>query len=90
MILVNLSSIRDGFPYDKTCVLSPGAHPFIKRDSFVFYKNARIELESHVLKLVGQGFFAAHQPVSAAILQAVKDGLYQSPFTKREFKRFSF
>ena len=89
-MLVNLSSIRDGLPYDQTCVLPAGAHPFIKRDSFVFYRNARIEQASHVVQLVDSGLFTAHQPVSAALLQAVKDGLYQSPFTKREFKQFKF
>lgn len=90
VILVNLSSIRDGLPYDQTCVLPAGAHPFIKRDSFVFYKNARIEQETHVVQLVDRGVFGAHQPVSAAVLQTVKNGLYQSPFTKREFKQFKF
>ncbi|MBX9903619.1 MAG: hypothetical protein K2Y31_04630 [Burkholderiales bacterium] len=90
VILVNLSSIRDGLPYDTTCVLAAGAHPFIKRDSFVFYRNARIEQASHVVKLVERGVFSAHQPVSAEVLQVVKAGLYQSPFTKREFKQFRF
>lgn len=88
VILVNLSSIRDGLSYDKTCVLPAGVHPFIKRDSFVFYRNARIEQAGHVVQLVERGVFSAHQPVSAAVLEAVKAGLYQSPFTKREFKQF--
>lgn len=90
VILVNLSSIKDGLPYDRTCVLPAGTHPFIKRDSFVFYRNARIEPAAHVVQLVERKVFVAHQSVSAEVLQAVIDGLYQSPFTKREFKRFAF
>lgn len=90
VILVNLSSIRDGLPYDQTCVPQAGTHPFIKRDSFVSYRNARIELASHVAQLVERGVFVAHQPVSEVVLRVVKAGLYQSPFTKREFKQFKF
>lgn len=90
VILVNLSSIKYGLPFDQTCVLSAGAHPFIKHDSFVFYRNARIEQAAHVERLIAQGVFIAHYPVSDNVLRAVIAGLYQSPFTKREFKRFSF
>ncbi len=90
VVLVNLSSIRDGLSYDETCVLRAGAHPFLKHDSFVVYRYARIEPAAHVERLITQGVFSANHPVSDDVLRAVIAGLYQSPFTKREFKRFSF
>ena len=89
-MLVNLSSVREGVPYDTTCVLDAGEHEFIRHPSFVFYRNARIEPESHVLQLVEQGLFKPHVAVSAEVLQRIKSGLFASPHTKREFKRFKF
>lgn len=90
VVLVNLSSVREGVPHDATCVLEPGEHPFVSRRSFVFYRNARIEQESHVLQLTQNGLFKPHDPMSAGVLQKIKAGLYESPHTKREFKRIRF
>ena len=90
VVLVNLSSVREGVPYDATCVLDAGEHEFVRHPSFVFYRNARIEPESHVLRLVEQGLFKPHVAVSAEVLQRIKSGLFASPHTKREFKRFKF
>ena len=90
VVLVNLSSVREGVPHDTTCVLEPGLHLFVSRRSFVFYRNARIEQEGHVLQLTQQGLFKPHDPVSAGVLRRVKSGLFDSPHTKREFKRLSF
>jgi len=90
VLLVNLSSVREGVPYDATCVLNAGDHEFIRHPSFVFYRNARIEPESHVVRLVQQGVFKPHVAVSVEVLQRIKVGLFASPHTKREFKRFRF
>lgn len=90
VLLVNLSSVREGVPYDATCVLDPGEHAFVRRQSFVFYRNARIEQESHILRLMDQGLFKPHVAVSDEVFQRIKAGLSDSPHTKREFKRFKF
>ena len=87
VVLVNLSSVRMDVPYDATCLLAPGDHPFVTRTSFVYYRNARIEPESHVLQLTQLGLFKSHEPMPADVLLRIKAGLYQSPHTKREFKR---
>jgi len=90
VVLVNLSSLREGVPHDATCVLEPGEHAFVTRKSFVFYRNARIEQENHVLQLVRQGVFKPHEPMPTAVLRRIKAGLFASPHTKREFKRMRF
>lgn len=87
VLLVNLSSVREGVPFDDTCVLDTGVHPFVRHRSFVFYRHVRIEHESHVLRLVEQGLFKPHEPMPADTLQQIKAGLYASAHTKREFKR---
>ena len=90
VLLVNLSSVREGVPHDATCVLEAGAHVFVQQRSFVFYRYARIEQGAHILRLVDQGVFRPHEPMSSEILQKIKAGLFDSPHTKREFKRFKF
>ena len=90
VLLVNLSSVREDIPYDATCVLEPGAHAFVQQQSFVFYRYARIEQGAHILRLAEQGVFKPHEPMSAETLQEINAGLYDSPHTKREFKRMRF
>lgn len=87
VLLVNLSSVRAGVPYDATCVLGAGEHEFVRHPSFVFYRNARIETVNHVLRLVEQGRFKPQVAMPAEVLQRIKSGLFASPHTKREFKR---
>jgi hypothetical protein len=88
VLLVNLSSVRADTPYDNTCVLEPGTHVFVQHRSFIYYRYARIEPEAHILRLVGQGVFKPHEPVSAETLRTIRAGLFDSPHTKREFKRY--
>jgi hypothetical protein len=87
VLLVNVSSIREGSHHDPTCVLEPGSHPFVKRVSFVAYRYARVEFVPHVMRLVEQGLFKPHDPMPPEILARILDGLRRSPFTKREFKQ---
>lgn len=89
VVLVSVSTVREGAHHDATCVLDPGCHPFVKRASYVAYKYARIETLAHVTKLVEQGLFKPEDPMPSHILTAIQDGLRRSPFTKREFKQFS-
>jgi hypothetical protein len=87
--LVSLTSVPKeiGVVYDQTCVLAAGCHPSIRHDSFVYYKRTRIEQVRHILSLVEQGVYVPGEPVSAQLLTQVRQGLLNSPFTSREFKR---
>lgn len=87
VVLVNVSTVRDGKDHDPTCILDTGSHPFVKERSFVVYRSARIEPLPHVIKLVKQGFFRPHQALEEALLARIRKGLVASPFAKREFKQ---
>lgn len=50
VLMVSLSSIKQGLPYDASCILYPGDHPFVKKESFVVYQKARIEEADKVLR----------------------------------------
>ena len=60
VVLVNVSTVRQGGKHDDTCVLGAGCHPFVKQDSYVVYRSARIERVQHVQRLVQQGLFKSH------------------------------
>ena len=46
-----ICTIRNG-PYDKTCIVERGEHKFIVADSYVAYRDARIDIAIHLEKLV--------------------------------------
>ena len=87
LALVNFSSVpKPPAPFDNTCVLAAGCHPFVQHDSYVYYRHTRIEQERDVLQRLAQGVYIPHEPVTAAVLARIRAGLLQSPFTRREFK----
>lgn len=88
VVLVNLTTARKGAELDDTCLLEPGSHPFVKQQSFVLYRAARVEQKARLEQLIKQGLFKPHQPLDPGVLAVVKAGLKASPFTKREFKQF--
>lgn len=85
IVLVNVSTVRPGIPHDTTCLLAAGCHPFVRRESFIAYRHARIEPVAHVVEMVKRGLFEPQDPVPTELLTAIKAGLHKSPFTKREF-----
>jgi hypothetical protein len=87
IVLVNLSSVpAEGMWFDNTCVLKAGSHPSIIRDSYVYYKHARIEQVRDVMQRIEMGVYTPGEAINAQLLQQIKAGLLLSPFTKREFK----
>jgi hypothetical protein len=86
VVFVNVSTARQGVRHDETCLLSAGCHLFVKQDSYVVYRSARIERVSHVQRLVQQGVFKPHTPFEEGLLAVIKVGLRSSPFATREFK----
>jgi hypothetical protein len=87
IVLVNLSSVPAEGMFDNTCVLKAGSHPSIIRDSYVFYRHARIEQVRDVIQRIEAGVYSPGEAIPEHLLQQIKAGLLQSPFTKREFKR---
>lgn len=87
IVLVNLSSVPAVGMFDNTCVLKAGSHPSIIRDSYVFYRHARIEQVRDVIQRIEAGVYSPGEAMPEQLLQQIKAGLLQSPFTKREFKQ---
>ena len=84
-VLVNLSSIREA-PYDDTCILEPGSHPFITQRSYVAYRHARVDRAESLLQKIDASLFTPHEPLDNELLKRVQNGLHASPQTRRFLK----
>lgn len=88
VLMVSLSSIKNGIPYDTSCVLSVGDHPFVKKDSFVLYRFARIEEADKVLRGVKAGKLIPLDSMRADVFLRVCNGLKNSKETPEKIKNF--
>jgi hypothetical protein len=83
VISVPVCTIRNPDRIDESCIINPGEHPFIKEQSFIEYRNARVDPIGHLLERVRERTFILQQPASLDLLQKIKGGLGISKFVKR-------
>lgn len=88
VLLVSISSVREGVPHDATCILHPGDHPFVKRASFVVYQRARIETADKLLRGVKSGELVPQDPMESGVFARVFMGLEESRLTPPRVLRF--
>jgi hypothetical protein len=88
ILLVSFSTIRDERFYDDTCIVEPGEHPFIKNRSYIEYRKARIEKESHVIKCSEATYWFPHEPVSDELFKRICNGILDSPHTPKRIKDY--
>lgn len=85
-VLVSFSTIRQG-PYDVTCVVQPGVHPFIREPSFVAYRHTRMETSAVLAQRADAGVYIPREPASDELRRDLIAGLYASPLTPRYLKK---
>lgn len=90
VLLVNISSIKDGIRYDDTCVLTPSdcPHPFVCRPSYVYYREACIKVAGDISQKVEIGEFQTDAPIPEEAFSRVCDGFHQSRFVTPKVRRF--
>jgi hypothetical protein len=88
VVLVNITSVRPGVTIDATCRLSPGSHPFIRHDSYVEYRYARLEECNALLRGVRDGKLIPHSPMSEPIFARIADGMLRSPHLIPKIRHF--
>ena len=81
VLLVGISSVKEGLFHDATCLLYSGDHPFINRKSYVNYGRARIEVAKKLLNGVKQGLFTPKEALAGEIFARVCHGLTESRHT---------
>lgn len=78
VVMVSVTSIRADFPYDHACVLTPQDHAFLVHDSYVYYREPRVERVSHVCQMVASGTWKAHEGCSKEVLDRIIEGFKHS------------
>jgi hypothetical protein len=74
---------------DGTTRLGKGDHPFLYKDSYVFYRKARIEHGDAISKGVAAGEFVLKEPISDDWVKAIMLGICESPQTSRKVKKYA-
>jgi hypothetical protein len=87
LLLISLSTLNAALPYDPTCILHPGDHPFVTRDSYVSYRDSRILETAKIVNGVESGVFVAKELMDNNIVDGICEGL-DSHQTPEKIKRF--
>ena len=73
---------------DRTVILRPGDHPWVKHESYIAYNFARLkklaEIEARIARLPGM----TKDPCTEALLKRVQGGLLESEQTENGVKHF--
>ena len=87
VLLTSLSTLDIALPHDPTCILHPGDHPFVTRDSYVSYRTSRIQEATKIINGVASGVLVAKELMDSGIVDRICDGL-TSHQTPEKIKRF--
>ena len=90
-LAVNISSVPtdlESISYDTSCILRPGDHPFIIRDSYVFYEKAAIFGADTVINHMQNGDVIPKEPCSYNVFQRIINGFEITDALTYKTKRF--
>lgn len=75
LLVVNFTSNKRW--QDQSCVLSPGEHPVIERESVVYYARAKLETDAALERLLASGRIHLHDQLldAAAVTRIVRGAL---------------
>jgi hypothetical protein len=74
---------------DGTTRLAPGCHRFVIKDSYIFFRKARIESAAAMAAGVDSGQFVLHDAVSSPMLASIMQGICLSIQTPRKVKKYA-
>lgn len=86
VVIVALSSDSEG--KDRTVQLGPRDHPFITKPSIVFYPDAHRRSVRDIENDVRNADATFHSDCSESLLEAIRQGLLDSPATPRRLKAY--
>ena len=87
-LLVGVTTIHTGIPYDPACEFHAGDHPFIRHKSYADYACARIEPSRKIIDRVKKGMFSAQAILAEDLFARVCDGIAQSRFAAPKILSF--
>jgi len=88
VLLATFSSVKPNEYFDPTCLIRPGEHPFVKRETWVNYAWCRIEPLQKLKNGINAGLFRLHEPVDQSLLARICQGLFDSPQARPVHRAF--
>lgn len=82
---VPVDTLQNNFQ-DKSCILEPGEHSFIKVKSFVNYAYAEVLNFSQVFNGIKKGLFIKKEDISDDLLKRIQAGAKKSKRLDNKFK----
>ena len=76
ILIVNFTTLRGDS--ETACVLALGEHPFVKHETCVNYRGAKVVSDADISALMKSGHLRPHAVVSDAILKRMRDGAANS------------
>lgn len=88
VLVVNFSSVQPGTFYDPACILQPGCHPFINRESWVVYRGATVLKVPRLEAQITAGDVRRDAPVSRLVYDQVRAGFNVSDLVAPKISRY--
>jgi hypothetical protein len=79
-LLVSISTLKENQFFDDACLVDEGEHDFITARSFVYYRKARLDRTTHIVKCVNGGLFRPREPTSESLFERICQGINASRF----------
>ena len=76
-LFVNVTTLTEGM--ERTCLLRPGDHPFIKHDSCIHFASAKSATVKQLELLDARGLLQRRAPASPSLLATIRAGAQVSP-----------
>ena len=73
---------------DPTCKIEQWAHPPLTKDSYVFYRQSRIESVETIAKGIETGVLCPCEDVNTALFLKATNGILRSKQTKKNIKKY--
>ncbi|MCP8346652.1 hypothetical protein DN387_00175 [Pseudomonas sp. FBF18] len=88
VLVVNFSTVQNGAFHDPACVLQAGCHPFITRESFVFYRGATVLRVPRLEDQIIAGHVRPDLPVGQNVYDQVRAGFDVSDLVAPKISRY--
>lgn len=88
-LIVNITSCSKPDKDDQTMTLSKADHPFIRRDSFVFYAKATVTNEDLIIRALREiDKCQQYKDADPDVLLDIKCGLFESEYTPEKIRKY--
>lgn len=87
VVIVSIASYVNNL-CDGTCILQPNEHVWLRHESYVLYRSAQIIEAERLESGIAAGEILERDDFNAQTFLRIRNGINNSPHTKRKVKRF--